>query len=183
MKYLVISDIHGSFKYLSKALEAFNYFNCEKIICLGDILYHGPRNDLPEEYQPKQCIAALNSLSDKIIAVKGNCEAEVDQMVLNFKIEDSHFENINGLNVYLTHGHHLEEVPANVKIIFHGHDHLHKATFIDGIFYFDPGSISIPKGDKIHSFGIIDDIKIQVLDFNYNILDEALIDDLKKIEN
>lgn len=178
MKYLVISDIHGSFKYLSQALKAFKDFNCDKIICLGDILYHGPRNDLPEEYQPKKCIELLNNLSDKIIAIKGNCDAEVDQMVLNFSILNPHFLNINGYNVYLTHGHHLEDVPSDAKIIFHGHDHLHKACMIDGCFHFDPGSISIPKGDKINSFGIIDETSLKVFDFNYNILDEANFNDL-----
>lgn len=175
MKYLVISDIHGSFKYLSLALEAFKYFNCDKIICLGDILYHGPRNDLPEEYQPKKCIEKLNELADKIIAVRGNCDAEVDQMVLNFKIEDPHFMNINGLNIFLTHGHHLDELPKDAKIVFHGHDHLHKATSVDGVFYFDPGSISIPKGDKIHSFGLVDENEMKVLDFSYNVLDKVNI--------
>ena len=95
MKYLIISDIHGSFKYLKLAIKAYNDFKCDKIIILGDILYHGPRNDLPEQYSPKECITLLNSYKSVIEAVGGNCDAEVDQMVLDFKIDSPHFSLIN----------------------------------------------------------------------------------------
>lgn len=94
MKYLIISDIHGSAKYLKLALQAYDDLKCDKIIILGDILYHGPRNDLPEEYAPKECIALLNPLSSNIEAVCGNCDAEVDQMVLSFKIDTPHFTSL-----------------------------------------------------------------------------------------
>lgn len=168
MKYLIISDIHGSFKYLELAIKAFNDFKCDKIICLGDVLYHGPRNDLPVEYNPKKCISLLNEYADKIECVKGNCDAEVDQMVLNFKIQEPHYSTLNGFQIYLTHGHHLELLPDDVKIVFHGHDHDSKIQEIDGIIEVDPGSISIPKGDKINSFGVMDGNAITIYDFAYN---------------
>lgn len=169
MKYLIISDIHGSFKYLELAIKAFNDFTCEKIICLGDVLYHGPRNDLPEEYSPKRCIELLNNYKDIITCVKGNCDAEVDQMVLNFEIKEPHFVKLNGYLVYLTHGHHLDLVPEAADIVFHGHDHISAIEYIDNVLMVDPGSISIPKGDKVNSFGIMDNDTITIYDFNYKI--------------
>lgn len=172
MKYLVISDIHGSFKYLSLAIKAFNDFKCDKIICLGDILYHGPRNDLPEEYNPKKCIELLNQYQDIIEAVNGNCDAEVDQMVLNFKIQNNHFTKLNDMDVYLCHGHHLDTVDEAAKIVLYGHTHISLIETKDGILYLNPGSISIPKGDKINSFCIIDDNNMATIyDFNYNVKD------------
>lgn len=173
MKYLIISDIHGSAKYLKLALKAYDDFKCDKIIILGDILYHGPRNDLPEEYAPKECIALLNPLSSKIEAVCGNCDAEVDQMVLNFKIDIPHFTSLNGKEVYLTHGHHLDLVPDNAKIVLYGHTHISIIEQKDNCIMINPGSISIPKGDKINSFAVCDDNNlITIYDFNYHKKDE-----------
>ena len=172
MKYLIISDIHGSYRYLSLAIKAYNDFSCDKIICLGDVLYHGPRNDLPVEYNPKECIKLLNDLASNIICVRGNCDAEVDQMVLSFLIEDPHYIDLNGRSVYLTHGHHLDLVPAEAKIIFHGHDHIHRAVMENNRIIFNPGSTSIPKGDKINSFGIADEKALTVYDFSYSKLME-----------
>lgn len=176
MKYLVISDIHGSFKYLSLALKAFADFKCDEIICLGDVLYHGPRNDLPEEYAPKKCIEVLNELKDKITCINGNCDAEVDQMVLQFEIAKPHFKPLNGKNVYLTHGHHLDLVPSEATIVFYGHTHVSTIDHENGKTFINPGSISIPKGDKIHSFGILDDDNnFKIYDFNYQVKMEEKI--------
>lgn len=173
MKYLIISDIHGSYKYLKLAFKAFLDFKCDKIIILGDILYHGPRNDLPIEYNPKECIKLLNENVGLIEAIGGNCDAEVDQMVLDFKIDRPHFTNINGIDVYITHGHHLEEVPQNAEIILYGHSHISKIINEDSKIFINPGSISIPKGDKINSFAIVDDENnLKIYDFNYNVKDE-----------
>lgn len=173
MTYLVISDIHGSYKFLNKVLKAFNDFKCDKIICLGDLLYHGPRNDLPEEYNPKKCIELLNSHKDKIISVQGNCDAEVDQMVLDFEIGKPRFENINDYQVYLTHGHHLEDVPKNAKIVLYGHTHIAKIDRVLDVLMINPGSISIPKGKHSNSFGIIKDNNVNIYDFSYNIIMES----------
>ena len=168
MTCLVISDIHGSFKYLNKAMEAFENFKCDKIICLGDILYHGPRNDLPEDYNPKKCIELLNSYKENIICIKGNCDAEVDQMVLDFEIENPRFQKINNHVIYLTHGHHLDEVPNDAQIVLYGHTHVAKIERESDVLMLNPGSISIPKGNLVNSFGIIYDNNFKIYDFSYN---------------
>ena len=173
MKYLVISDIHGDFDMLLKSIDAFKYFNCDEIIILGDVLYHGPRNDLPSGYAPKKCISLLNEYKDKITCVKGNCDAEVDQMVLEFDILESHFKTINNIEVYLTHGHHLDMVPDSANIIFYGHTHVSKIERENDKLFINPGSTSIPKGDLIHSFGIIENNTFKILDFNYNVKEES----------
>ena len=107
MRYLVCSDIHGSIDSVERIIDLFKKYSCDKIICLGDILYHGPRNDLPLNYNPKACIKILNEYKDYIIAIKGNCDAEVDQMVLNFKILEDSYLSIGDNLYYLCHGHHL----------------------------------------------------------------------------
>ena len=107
MKYLIVSDIHGSIDSANIIKEKFLTLKCDKILLLGDILYHGPRNDLPANYAPKQVINVLNSLKDYIIAVRGNCDAEVDQMVLDFKINEDYYFEYNSYTIYLTHGHHV----------------------------------------------------------------------------
>ena len=106
MKLMIASDIHGSAHWCARMLERFEREGAEKLILLGDVLYHGPRNDLPQEYAPKQVIAMLNPLAEKILAVRGNCDCEVDQMVLDFPVlADYGVLFLNGRTVYLTHGH------------------------------------------------------------------------------
>ena len=106
MKLLIASDIHGSAYYAKKVIESFEKEKADKLLLLGDILYHGPRNDLPFEHNPKEVIALLNPLSDKILCVRGNCEAEVDQMVLDFPcLADYIIVNVDGINIFATHGH------------------------------------------------------------------------------
>gem|GEM_PF-4710837 len=106
MKLLIASDIHGSAYYAKKVVESFEKEKADKLLLLGDILYHGPRNDLPFEHNPKEVIALLNPLSDRILCVRGNCEAEVDQMVLDFPcLADYIIVNVDGINIFATHGH------------------------------------------------------------------------------
>ena len=171
MKYLIISDIHGSSYYLKKVLEVFYKEKCDKILILGDILYHGPRNDLPREYNPKEVIKLLNGIKDKIIAIKGNCDAEVETMVLDFPILDLALVS-DELNMYLTHGHHFNaEKPLNVEkgsIVLYGHTHIHLISNVDGVIYLNPGSISLAKGDGINSFAIKENNHIKIYDFNMN---------------
>ena len=175
MKYLIISDIHGSSYYLRKVLNYFDELKCDKILILGDILYHGPRNDLPKEYNPKEVIKLLNPLKDKIIAVKGNCDGEVDSMVLNFPILDLALV-ADGFNMYMTHGHHFNpENRLNVEsgsVVLYGHTHVHKIDNINGVTYLNPGSISLAKGDLINSFAIKEDNKIYIYDLNMNVIME-----------
>lgn len=150
MKWFIASDIHGSAYYCRQLLDAFERENCDRILFLGDILYHGPRNDLPEGYAPKEVIAMLNEKSDLIISVRGNCDAEVEQMVLKFPVtSDMAMLCVNERTVFCTHGHiyNLKNLPPMKKgdVLLHGHTHVSCKTEQDGIFYLNPGSVSIPK--------------------------------------
>lgn len=161
MKYFVMSDIHGSSFYLKKAMEIFEEENADFILILGDILYHGARNYLPKGYNPKEIIEILNKNAEIIMAVRGNCESEVDQMVLDFPIQASYSNMIfEGKRLFITHGHLYNEknkvkLPEN-SCFLSGHTHILKAEKIDGIHYLNPGSISIPKNNNPHSYAILD---------------------------
>ena len=150
MKFLVLTDIHGSSKFLKLAIHKFEDLKCEKMLLLGDILYHGPRNDLPLEYNPKEVISILNSYKDKILCIKGNCDAEVDEMVLEFPLYPTIMLNVNGHKFELIHGHNLEECCAEGYIL-HGHTHVNKVE--DKVI--NIGSLSIPK-DTHHTYAVID---------------------------
>ncbi|MFA7032732.1 MAG: phosphodiesterase [Bacilli bacterium] len=162
MKVLIASDIHGSLYYAQKLMQVFDVENCDTLILLGDILYHGPRNDLPKEYNPKRVITLLNQYADKIIAIKGNCDAEVDQMVLDFLLYDDVKKiEINNKIIYLTHGHRFNpsNTPSYVKsgdYFIYGHTHVPLRETINGITYLNPGSISIPKNNSHHSVIILE---------------------------
>ena len=162
MKLFVASDIHGSYYYCKKLFTFFNEMHGDKMLLLGDLLYHGPRNDLPREYNPKQCIELYNSYQEKIIAVRGNCDSEVDQMVLNFPImADSVTLDIDNLKVIASHGHiyNKEHMPMDEDnyVFFYGHTHIPEFETLNGNLVINPGSISIPKMNSKHSFGILED--------------------------
>ena len=184
-RYMFASDIHGSAFWCRKLLSAFQESGAKKLILLGDILYHGPRNDLPEEYAPKEVIAMLNPLREKILCVRGNCEAEVDQMVLDFPcMADYGFLALNGLSFYATHGHVYNTLsegenlpPMNPgEILIHGHTHIPVAeTFAADrgeIYWLNPGSVSIPKGGFPNSYGLLTGTRFQVLDFAGGVIKE-----------
>ena len=162
MKYMFASDIHGSAYYCRKMLEAFDKEGAGRLVILGDLLYHGPRNDLPKEYAPKEVIAMLNERKNQIYAVRGNCEAEVDQMVLDFPVlADYCILAIDGKTFYATHGHiynkdHLPPI-QNGDILIHGHTHVLKAEKMDGYTLLNPGSVSIPKNGNENSYMIYED--------------------------
>lgn len=158
MKYMIASDIHGSSYYCQKLMDAYKYEKPDRLILLGDILYHGPRNDLPKDYAPKKVIEMLNSISDSILCVHGNCDCEVDQMVLDFPcLADYSVLDINGLFIYCTHGH-LEPVKLKPgSLLLCGHTHVPTLEDRDGIIYMNPGSISIPKENSPHSYMILED--------------------------
>lgn len=177
MKYFVISDIHGSIYYLKKVMEIFEKDEYDKLIILGDELYHGPRNPLPKEYSPKEVIELLNSFKDRIIAVRGNCDSEVDQMVLNYPImSDYALLYLNGKRVYLTHGHIYNiEKPLPMSegdILLYGHFHIPMAERKDEIYFCNPGSISLPKNGSKNSFGILDEKSFVIKDLDENIVME-----------
>ena len=155
MKLLIASDIHGSAFWCEKLMDIMKQERPDKLILLGDILYHGPRNDLPEGYAPKQVIPMLNEYADKILAVRGNCEAEVDQMVLSFPCMAEYFQlPVDGKLFYLTHGHHKgpERLPSlpEGSVFLSGHTHVKMDEVRQGIRCLNPGSVSIPK-DGSHS--------------------------------
>lgn len=181
MKFLIASDIHGSAAWCRRLMDALDAEQPDRLLLLGDILYHGPRNDLPEGYAPKEVIAMLNPLASSIIAVHGNCEAEVDQMVLDFPCmadyttifdpaaalaADGSTREKTGCELFLTHGHvygagfhnSVDKLPelADGSILLYGHTHKkvsEPAPTHEGVWAFNPGSVSIPK-DGTHSYGV-----------------------------
>lgn len=179
MKWFIASDIHGSAYYAEKMIEAYKQEQADKILLLGDILYHGPRNDLPRDYDPKKVITLLNEEKDRILCVRGNCDAEVDQMVLDFHIMDD-FVLIedSGTVVFATHGHVYNEqkLPeGEFDILLHGHTHIPKITEHKGYTYINPGSVSIPKEDSHHGYMIFEDGVFLWKDFEGKTINEYRI--------
>ena len=161
MKIIIASDIHGSAYYCRMLLDAFEKEKGDRLLLLGDILYHGPRNDLPKEYAPKEVIAMLNPLKDKILCVRGNCDTEVDQMVLDFPIlADYAVIPCGDKLIYATHGHKFNETTppplSQGDILLCGHTHVPKNVGCDGFVYMNPGSVSIPKENSPHSYMVFE---------------------------
>lgn len=158
MKWMIASDLHGSAYYCRKMLEAFEREGADRLFLLGDLLYHGPRNDLPREYAPKEVIPLLNGKKEKLLCVRGNCDAEVDQMVLEFPVlADYVVLPVGQRLIYATHGHiyHVKNLPplAPGDVLLHGHTHVPAWTeFGQGNLYLNPGSVSIPKENSPHSY-------------------------------
>ena len=177
MKYLFASDIHGSAYYCRKLLDAFREEQAERLVLLGDLLYHGPRNDLPREYAPKEVIALLNEHKNKIYAVRGNCEAEVDQMVLEFPVmADYCILSVDGRTFYATHGHiyNQDNLPPLQEgdILIHGHTHVLKAQKMDGYILLNPGSVSIPKEGNPATYAVLENSIFTIKDFDGNTVRE-----------
>lgn len=161
MKLMIASDIHGSAYYCKKMIEAYQREQADRLLLLGDILYHGPRNDLPEGYDPKAVIAMLNPLKQELLCVRGNCDTEVDQMVLEFPIlADYCLLEINGQTIFATHGHHFNpQNPPMLKegdILLNGHTHIPANQNMSTYTYMNPGSVSIPKKGSAHGYMIFD---------------------------
>ncbi len=165
MKWLIASDIHGSAYYCEKLLKAFSEEKADKLLILGDVLYHGPRNDLPKEYAPKKVIELLNNLKNKIMCVRGNCDTEVDQMVLSFPVlADYAILTVGKKMIYATHGHkynpnNLPPLQKGDALLF-GHIHVPKCYEENGILILNPGSVSIPKENSDHSYIVLEDNKL-----------------------
>ena len=177
MKLMFASDIHGSAYYCRKMLEAYQAEEAGRLILLGDILYHGPRNDLPKEYAPKEVIAMLNPIKNDICAVRGNCEAEVDQMVLDFPVMADYALILYGeRHIYATHGHIYNEnnLPPlkNGDILIHGHTHVLKAEKREDYTLLNPGSVSIPKEGNPTSYAILEDGLFTIKGFDGTIIKE-----------
>jgi len=157
MKLLIASDIHGSALYTGQLLRQFEAENADRLVLLGDVLYHGPRNDLPDGYAPKQVIEMLNPLADRILCVRGNCDTEVDQMVLKFPVmADYGFILDSDTALYLTHGHIYNETNLppvrRGDAVLYGHTHIPVMRVIDGVTFANPGSVSIPKNGSTRGY-------------------------------
>lgn len=180
MKYLFASDIHGSAYYCRKLLEAFDSSGAKKMVLLGDILYHGPRNELPRDYSPKEVFAMLNLYKDRILAVRGNCDSEVDQMVLEFPMmADYSVLELDGRTIFATHGHlyHEDCLPPLVPgtVLIHGHTHVLMEKEKEGIRILNPGSVSIPKEGNPPTFGILEDGIFTIMDFEGGRVKQAVL--------
>lgn len=175
MKLMIASDIHGSAFYCRKMLDAYSREEADRLLLLGDILYHGPRNDLPKDYRPKEVIALLNPMKEHLLCVRGNCDTEVDQMVLDFPIlADYCLLDLDGQTVLATHGHIYN--PGNLPpvksgdILLTGHTHIPAKKALGNITYMNPGSVSIPKENSAHGYMIYDG------DFFWKDLDGNILD-------
>ena len=176
MKLLIASDIHGDAVCCQALLDAFKRENAEKILLLGDILYHGPRNDLPEGYAPKEVISMLNNIKEYILCVRGNCDTEVDQMVLEFPVLADYAYLVDGeVRFFLTHGHkfNLDAMPpiSAGDVLLHGHTHVLKIEkFGNGNYYVNPGSVSLPKENNPKTFAIYESRTLSIMDFDKRVI-------------
>lgn len=173
MKIFFISDIHGSIYYLKKVLHRYDIEKGDYIVILGDELNHGPRNELPKEYDPKTVAETLNEYSKKIIAVRGNCDSEVDEMLLTYPMMDT-FSTMfyNNKRLFLTHGHiyNKDNLPSisSGDVLIYGHTHVPLAEKVKGIYIINPGSISIPKENNPNSYGVLQDDLFEIKDLDGN---------------
>ena len=166
MKWLIASDLHGSYYYTKKLFASWQAERADRMLLLGDLLYHGPRNDLPAEYDPKAVIELLNEHKSDLLCVRGNCEAEVDQMVLQFPVlADYALLSLSSRLIFATHGHHFhKDNPPPLRpgdILLHGHTHVPAwepfRIAAGTCYYFNPGSISIPKNGSHHGYLILEE--------------------------
>ncbi len=180
MKLFIASDIHGSAFYCRKLLDTYEKEGAQRMILLGDILYHGPRNDLPKEYAPKEVIRMLNEKKHEIYAVRGNCEAEVDQMVLEFPVLADYMLLFAGERaVYATHGHvyneaHLPPMKPG-DVLLHGHTHVLRAEKKGDIIILNPGSVSIPKEGNPPTYAVLEDGVFTIKDFEGRMIKELTL--------
>ena len=174
MKYLVVSDIHGSSYYANKINEIYNKENPDQIILLGDLYYHGPRNPLTKEYNPMKVCENFNNLKDKILCIKGNCDAEVDEMISEFKFNESIILDINGIKFFFTHGHkyNIDNIPEGIDVLVYGHFHTGFIKEKDGVICVNSGSISLPKENTKNSYLIIDENEIVLKDVEGMIIEK-----------
>lgn len=173
MKILIASDIHGSAYWCEKLVEAFKRESADRLALLGDILYHGPRNPLPCDYAPAKVVELLTPLAQKITCVRGNCESEVDQMVLPFNCSSDYATMfVDGINIHLSHGHRAAPPMGKGDVYLTGHTHVPlNAVEGDGFIHLNPGSTSLPKEDSWNGYIIYDSNTFLFKDFEGNIKD------------
>ena len=174
MKFMIASDLHGSAFYTRQLLDTFVLEGADRMLLLGDLLYHGPRNDLPKDYAPKQVIAMLSDIKEKILCVRGNCDTEVDQMVLDFPILADYAIFAAGKRmIFATHGHHfnVNSLPPMQQgdILIYGHTHVPMLNVTDERVCLNPGSVSIPKENSWHGCMTLEDGHFRWIDFDGNV--------------
>ncbi len=158
LKLLIASDIHGSAEYCRQLIKAVEREGADKVLLLGDLLYHGPRNDLPAEYAPKEVAHMLNGIKEKLLCVRGNCDTEVDQMMLDFPVlSDSALICWEGVTIYAAHGHHDFPTLQSGEVFVSGHTHIPVDYVKENVRYINPGSVSIPKEDSWHGYIVLED--------------------------
>ena len=173
MKYLIASDVHGSAYYMQKLIDLFNIEKADKLILLGDIYNHGPRNPFPQDYAPMKVSEMLNQMVDKLIVVKGNCDSQVDAMISNFDFIENVVIDCQNKSVFLTHGHvYNKDSKPKTKFdaVIYGHFHTGFIEEIDGTIYVNAGSVSLPKNDTPSSYLILENQTITLKDIHQNII-------------
>lgn len=174
MKYLVASDIHGSLYYANKIIEKFKEENCEKIILLGDLYYHGPRNPLPKDYNPMEVSKLFNSNKNVLEVIKGNCDAEVDEMISEFSFNNHIIKEIGNKRYYFTHGHHqnIDNIPSDIDVLVYGHFHTGYIKEHNNVICVNSGSVALPKNGTSNSYLIISEKDIELKDFIGNTINK-----------
>lgn len=177
MKYMIASDLHGSAYYTRLLLDAFHREGADRLLLLGDLLYHGPRNDLPKDYAPKQVITMLSEVREKVLCVRGNCDTEVDQMVLPFPIlADYAVIPVGNRLMYCTHGHHFNAsvLPPMCRgdILLYGHTHVPLLDVTEERVCLNPGSVSIPKENSWHGYMTLENGHFRWFDLDWNLQQE-----------
>lgn len=178
MKYLIASDIHGSGFYAKKVLEMAQIEKADKIILLGDIYNHGPRNQLPKDYNPIEVSKLLNDIKDQLIVIKGNCDSEVDTMISDFDFINQLVLVVEDKTIFLTHGHvyNIDNLPkTNYNALVYGHFHTGFIKEKDGIICVNAGSTSLPKNDTPNSYLVLDGKEILLKDFDGKVIDSKVL--------
>lgn len=178
MKIIVASDIHGSNYYTQKLAKIIEKEKPDQVILLGDVFYHGPRNKFPKNYNPMKVAETLNKFANILKCTKGNCDAEVDQMIATFKFEDKIEMTISKKKFLFVHGHNLdfENLPQNFDYIFGGHTHISSIKKYGKVTYVNPGSLSLPKENKKSSYAVIDERTITIFDIKGKLIGSVNID-------
>ena len=171
-KYLIFSDCHGSSKSMEKILKYYEEEKCDTLICLGDILYHGPRNNLPDEYNPKRVAEMIKDFKGRLLMVRGNCDGRVDEMVTGTKM----YDYINEFNMLLTHGDLIKKFESRMfkKYVFYGHTHIMEIKKVGKTYYINPGSVTIPKKGEA-SFIIFENETVKVYNMNKELILEEVV--------
>ena len=163
MKFVIASDLHGSWAWTEKLLKKFKEEKADKLVLLGDLYYHGPRNPLPDEYAPMKVAEALNLMKEDLIVVQGNCDAEVDQMISEFEFQQSVILDMFYKKIFISHGHKFnpDNLPdEDFDVMFFGHFHVPEITEKEKKLFVNVGSVSLPKNNSVHSYAVVDETGI-----------------------